>query len=168
MMSVSPLHPAHGHARRNFSSETKLSAPSSHLMASSLPICCTSVGRTAGRLADSAEIAIVLHADCGYHSRRRGPASARRRRWRRPHHRHSHLAASLTLPHPRTNKGTDNGNRKAGASVPAFHILMSGCKIIRVTAAFPVTNTKSLLPSELAGCLSAEHKYGSRGHGIVA
>src|SRR5215471_13690965 len=44
-MSDSPLHPAQGQARRNFSRGIKLSLPSSHLTANSSPICCRSIGR---------------------------------------------------------------------------------------------------------------------------
>ncbi len=42
--SISPLQSAQGQARRSFSRVMKLSLPSSHLMASSSPICCTSTG----------------------------------------------------------------------------------------------------------------------------
>lgn len=50
MMSASPLQPAHGQQRRSFSRLTKFSPPSSHLMASSSPICWMSNGRMGGEL----------------------------------------------------------------------------------------------------------------------
>src|SRR5271166_2193110 len=44
MISASPLQPAHGQWRLNFSSGMNVSLPSSHLMASSAPITCMSTG----------------------------------------------------------------------------------------------------------------------------